>query len=175
MVRKSKSKESPVIDLDEYLENKSKYSFEIEKPLKSELNLDNPSGQGKKIERLTSQLHLRIGELEEHILNFGSEENKMSKSDFVRYLILEYGKNFVKDEIEDNYKNYLKKYKLLSEELQEKKVLRENLLEKRGADKKTANQLCYQRTKLKFEIENIESEMNHLKGYFKRYKKLFEE
>ena len=99
----------------------------------------------------------------------------MSKSDFVRYLILEYGKNFVKDEIEDNYKNYLKKYKLLSEELQEKKILRKNLLEKRGADKKTANQLCYQRTKLKFEIENIESEMNHLNGYFKRYKIFFDE
>ena len=46
MVRKLRTKENPVINLDEYLENKSKYSFEIEKPLKSELNLDNPSGQG---------------------------------------------------------------------------------------------------------------------------------
>lgn len=175
MVRKLKVEGYKEILLETYLENKDKYTFEIEKPLKSELNLDNPWGQGKKIERLTSQLHLRIGELEENILNFGSEENKMSKSDFVRYLILEYGKNFVRDKIEDNYKNYLKKYKLLSEELEEKKILRENLLKKRGADKKTANQLCYQRTKLKFEIENIESEMNHLNGYFKRYKKLFDE
>lgn len=175
MVRKLKSKENLVISYDEYLENKSKYLFEIEKPLKSDLKLNNPHGQGKKIERLTKELHLRIGELENDIIKFGSEEKNLTRSTFVRYLILEYGKQYVRKEINENYYNSLKKYKNLFDELELKRELRENLLKKRGADKKTANQLCYQRTKLKFEIENIEKEINHLSVYLKKYEKFFED
>lgn len=173
MIRKLKN-DSKIINLEDYKKNKTAYMFEVNIPYKSDLRLDNPHGQGKKIEKLTRDLHLRIGELENDIIKLGSEERNLTISTFVRYLILEYGKNIVKDKMEGNYKNYLEKYKILSEELEGKKMLRENLLEKRGVDKKTANQLCYQRTKLKFEMENIRSELNHLENYFKRYEKFFE-
>lgn len=175
MVRKLKSKENNIISFEEYKENKENYYFDVEVPLKSDLNLEKQKGQSKKLERLTKTLNIRIGEIEEDILSLGADENDMSKSDFVRFLILQYGKTFVKDKIEENYYNSLKKYNSLLQELKIKNELRSELLEKRGADKKTANQLCYQRTKLKYEIENIKSEMNHLTAYLKRYKTIFED
>lgn len=172
MVRKIKANGN-IIDYEEFKENKLEYEFSVTKPLKSELKLDNPCGQGKKIERLTKQLHLRIGELEDEILEIGSKEKNISKSDLVRFLILQFGKESIKNKIEENYYNYLKRYNSLIKEIKEKKNQRELLRGKRGTDKKTANQLCSKRTKLKFEIENIQSEINHLETYLARYEVIF--
>ncbi len=172
MVRKIKNNDN-IINYEEFKENKSEYEFLVTKPLKSVLKLDNPCGQGKKIERLTKQLHLRIGELEDEVLEIGSKEKNISKSDLVRFLILQFGKESIKKKIEKNYHDYLNKYNDLIELIEEKKSQRELLRGKRGTDKKTANQLCYKRTKLKYEIENIQSKINHLEIYLARYEVLF--
>ena len=172
MVRKIKTNGN-IIDYEEFKKNKSEYEFSVTKPLKSELKLDNPCGQGKKIERLKKQLHLRIGELEDEILEIGSKEKNISKSDLVRFLILQFGKESIKNKVEENYYNYLKKYNSLIKEIKEKKNQRELLRGKRGTDKNTANQLCSKRTKLKFEIENIQSNINHLETYLTRHEVLF--
>ncbi len=172
MVRKIKPNEN-IIDYEKFSENKSEYTFEVTKPLKSELKLDNPCGQGKKIERLTKSVHLRIGELENEILEIGAKEKNISKSDLVRFLILQFGKDSVKDKMKKSYSDYLEKHEKLLKEKKDKTIQRELLLGKRGADKKTANQLCYKRTKLKHEIDNIQSDINHLENYLARYEVLF--
>lgn len=59
--------------------------------------------KAKKSKRLTSILSIKIGELEETILSFGSDKNNLSKSDFIRFLILYYGKKFVKEQLEEKY------------------------------------------------------------------------
>lgn len=174
MVRKIKPNEN-IIDYEKFSENKSEYTFEVTKPLKSELKLDNPCGQGKKIERLTKSVHLRIGELENEILETGAKEKNISKSDLIRFLILQFGKDSVKDKMQKSYSDYLEKHEKLLKEKKDKTIQRELLLGKRGADKKTANQLCYKRTKLKHEIDNIQSDINHLENYLTRYEVLFSE
>ena len=115
--------------------------------------------------RLTSTLSTRVGELEETILSFGSDKNNLSKSDFIRFLILQYGKNFAKEQLEEKYYNYLEEYNILLQKLKVKNELKNNLLKN-----SKINECC----QLESELVDIKDEIKHLTTYLKQYINIFE-
>lgn len=157
-----------------FKENKEKYGFEINYVSKSDLKLDRRSMKKLKSENLSKKIDLRIGLLEEYIIDFITKEKNISRSFWIRNLILESGKNLKFDEkFKESYLKKIKEYNFLFYKLENKEIEREKLLKLRGIDKKTANKLYYERTKLKFEIENLKSDLNQLKNFIERYEIIF--
>lgn len=174
MVRKIGNRELNIISKEEFRENSPKYNFEIDRILKSELGLENGVGQSNKIEKLTERIHCRLGSVEKNILQISSLVNDMSESDLIRFLILQHGKNFIKPQLEKDYLARVEKYNTILDEVAKKTNIRKELLEKRGANKIAANRLYKLRTKLKYEIENLESEARFLKNYINKYTFIFD-
>ncbi|ERT69133.1 hypothetical protein HMPREF0202_00960 [Cetobacterium somerae ATCC BAA-474] len=167
-------KENNLISYEEFKTNKEKYKFEIDFVSKSDLDLDRDSRDKLNLKKFSKKIDLRIGDIEVYILDLITKEKGISKSKFLRNLILEFGKTLKLDEkFEKDYFIKLKEYNYLFYQLESKRNEREELLKLRGTDKKTANKLYYKRTKLKFEIENLKSDLNQLKSFIERYEILF--
>lgn len=173
MVREDENLENKFIvlgvDDEEFQENKmGKYNFHIEHLTKEECNL--PSFP--KIENYEKKITIRIGELEEAIINYLKTEKGKNISELVRDYIRSLGSCLVDDNYREDYNTIAEEYNQTLDLIVVCQEERNEFKKLRGGNEYTANRLTQQRDFLKYKIQNLQSKAKKLNDQLEKMKKL---